>query len=187
MSNLLQKFSNIESFTTKNLSHNIMRFSRYFLSIKSAHSHIKTQEDKKEKSWKIYDLSRPCIRCFSYCWWCDMNTFSFDHLSDHRVVCLLMIYWRKSHHKTRAKPLLMLVSSFFIFFGGDHLSERNNTFSLASAKMLRGMRRRDRKFFVLCCHITFFFVKNRLIFNFIFTFPIRLRFRNSAGAHVRLG
>lgn len=41
---------------------------------------------------------------------------------------------------------------------------------------------------ILCALLPyhFFFVKNRLIFNFIFTFPIRLRFRNSAGAHVRL-
>lgn len=155
-----------------------MRFSWYFLSIKNLHTHTNTSELKKEKSWKIYDLSRQCIRCFAAADDVISKKLNFLRSSSWPVCCffsLLMIYWRKSHQDEGQENVLICLLSALL------LTEKTILFRRGLSRFLccissQGkdaetwseiLWRYQEEFFD---EWSKFFVKNRLIFNFIFIF-----------------
>lgn len=91
-----------------------MRFSWYFLSIKNLHTHTNTSELKKEKSWKIYDLSRQCIRCFAAADDVISKKLNFLRSSSWPVCCFSSRCWwfiDENPIKTKDKKMFWSVSS----------------------------------------------------------------------------
>lgn len=167
MSYQFQQFLHL---TKSNVSHKIWDFLDIFFINQKLYMNCVCTRRKSHEKFMIY------LGCVSdVLSWCDERIF----LRSSRCCCLPMIYWRKSHQGEQEN--LKRKKDFLIHLSFSVVTEKTILFHFFSKQWERWrdfllhqqeIPRRDRKFFVLSFEK--FFVKNRLIFNFIFIF-IRLR------------